>query len=199
MTGRKSNRTKHRTPCAVTIDGRRHNGFLIDYSLSGLFIQTSAKPKVGQRLDLELTLRGEKLPMHVEVARRKTVPAQLRALAGGGIGVRILSAPEAFYRMLADQEVRAADEGARSLLTAAGSTQPRASRPRSEAPTPDLRPASPPVEAMPVFRVRVRTIQGNRTRMLQVGAHDEDEAAGRAIEELGEAWKVFEVTRVAGA
>ena len=71
MPGRVSDRKKHRTPCAVTIDGRRYNGFLIDYSTSGMFIQTSACPDVGQRLDLEFSLHGQQLPMHVEVVRRK--------------------------------------------------------------------------------------------------------------------------------
>jgi hypothetical protein len=195
MPGRKTNRTKHRTPCAVTIEGRRHNGFLIDYSLSGLFIQTSAKPRVGQRLDLELTLHGEMLPMHVEVARRRSVPAQLRTVAGGGIGVRILSAPEAFYRMLAEKQVR---DGSDETPRLHAPIMPRAASPAPRPASPPPAPRTVPAEKSElVYRVRVKTLQGNRTRMLQVAASSEDAAGRLALDELGEAWKVLEVTRSA--
>jgi hypothetical protein len=177
----------------VTIDGRRHNGFLIDYSMSGMFIQTSASPEVGQRLDLELTLRGERLPMHVEVARRRTVPAQLRAVAGGGIGVRILSAPEAFYALIAaEQESLELQPGGAVAIP----EPPVESKPKKPA------QSATPVEMTPVpsadrYRVRVRATQGNRSRTLELEGESESAAARLALEELGEDWKVLEVSKVA--
>lgn len=190
MSRRKADRTRHRAPCAVTIGGRRHNGFLIDYSTSGMFIQTSASPKVGQRLDIELTLRGERLPMHVEVVRRRSVPAQLRTLAGGGIGVRILSAPESFYALIAaEQESRGVDDAIPVPI--------RERRPadvsRRTAPIAVVPPAAAQ-PARPRFRVRVRTIQGNRSRTLELEAHSDSEASRLALEELGSDWKVLEVS-----
>ena len=64
-------------------------------------MQTNAKPKPGQRLDIELSVCGETLRMHVEVARGKQVPPQLLTVAHGGVGVRVLNAPEAFFQLLA--------------------------------------------------------------------------------------------------
>jgi hypothetical protein len=189
MSRRKADRTRHRAPCAVTIGGRRHNGFLIDYSTSGMFIQTSASPKVGQRLDLELTLRGERLPMHVEVVRRRSVPAQLRTLAGGGIGVRILSAPESFYALIAaEQESRGVDD---AIPVPIRDYRPSHARPKA-APGPVAPPAPPAVRLR--FRVRVRATQSNRSRTLDLEAQSESEASRLALEELGSDWKVLEVS-----
>jgi hypothetical protein len=192
MSGRRSNRTKHRTPCAVTIDGRRHNGFLVDYSMSGMFIQTSARPNVGERLDIELILRGHKLPMHVEVARRKTVPAQLRAVAGGGIGVRILSVPESFYRLIA------AEEKIRRREEASGGRVPKAQKAPTQQPAPTPPPTASPQPTRSRYRVRVRATQGNRSRTLELDGGTEHEVARLALEELGEGWKVLEVTPLSG-
>jgi hypothetical protein len=185
----KSDRTRYRAPCDITLDGRRHNGLLIDYSNSGLFIQTSASPDPGQRLDLEVKLRGETLPMHVEVVRRRAVPAQLRTVAGGGIGVRILSAPEAFYTLLAAER-----QGRESEQP---SQKPRARRftPR---PPPRAAPSaatSPPAGGPRRFRVRVRATQGSRSRSLELEASSGSEASRLALEALGEGWKVIEVSR----
>lgn len=192
MPVRQSDRKRHRAPCAVTIDGRRHSGFMLDYSSSGLFIQTSASPKRGQRLDLELTLHGETLPMHVEVVRRRAVPAQLRTVAGGGIGVRILSAPEAFYALIAaEQESRASEEDAGASVGPARQRPTSPPRGSCEAQAP---PAEAAARAPARFRVRVRATQGNRSRSLEVEAGGESEASRLALEELGEGWKVLEVS-----
>lgn len=186
MYQRQAERTKHRAPCTVTIGGRRHNGFLIDYSTSGMFIQTSASPKVGERLDIEVTLRGQRMPMHVEVARRRAVPAQLRSVAGGGIGVRILSAPESFYALIAaDREARV-DEAVR-----APEPPPRARAPVSSAlPAPA---AASPTAPRQRFRVRLRATRGNRSRSLEIEAGSEREARERALKELGDDWKILEI------
>jgi hypothetical protein len=195
MPGRKSDRKKHRAPCAVTLDGRRHNGFLIDYSQSGMFIQTSASPKVGQRLDLELVLGGERLPMHVEVARRRAVPAQLRAVAGGGIGVRILSAPEVFYTLVAEERQRRdGEDGIAPIPEMQGPSTRETASEAADSPAQD--PA--PLAALATrYRVRVRATQGNRSRSLEIESQTESGASRLALEERGEGWKVIEASPVA--
>jgi len=102
MSGRICDRKKRRLPCRLTFEGRQHSGLVIDVSPGGLFIQTSAKAKPGERLDLELGLPGEpnKLPLQVVVARLRVVPPRLLSVAQGGIGVRILKAPEAFHAFM---------------------------------------------------------------------------------------------------
>jgi len=181
MDRRRTERAKLRAPCALALDGRRHNGFVLDISLSGLFIQTSAKPELGQRLDVELVLGGKTLPMHVEVARRRNVPPQLLTVAHGGIGARILSAPEEFYQLLS--EVQGIEGGAPGARAEAG-------RPSAKgASSPD--DTSAPSSDLPQFRVRV--VNGSRSRAVRVHCEAQDEAGAQALEQLGDGWKVLEV------
>ncbi len=67
-------------------------GFTADVSATGMFIQTSAIPKVGTRLHIEVTYDGEhKLFFEGVVARQKVVAAELRHVLKGGFGVRFLA------------------------------------------------------------------------------------------------------------
>jgi hypothetical protein len=196
VAGRGAERTKQRAACTLTLDGRRHNGFVLDLSQSGLFIQTSATPAPGQRLDIELVIRGETLAMHVEVVRRKAVPAQLLTVAHGGIGVRILAAPELFYQLLTT--TRGPSTGgtrrAPGVERAAGSPPPaRPAQPR-RGPAPARAPVAPRVPAVR-FRVRVSARHGARSRTLQVEAADEAAARREVSEELGDDWKILEISR----
>jgi Tfp pilus assembly protein PilZ len=102
MPGRVFERKKRRMPCNVTFEGRQHSGLVVDVSPAGLFIQTNAKVKPGDQLDLKLSLPGEthKLPLQVEVVRKIVVPPRLLMVAHGGVGVRILNAPEAYYNFM---------------------------------------------------------------------------------------------------
>ena len=45
----------------------------------------------------------------------------------------------------------------------------------------------------PRFRVRVREIGGSRSRRIEVSASDREAARGRALEEIGEGWKILDV------
>lgn len=179
MAGRVSDRTKRRTPCTFTLHGRHQNAFVLDLSRSGMFIQTSADADPGDRIDIEVVFDGKVLPMHVEVARRKKVPPQLLTVAHGGIGVRILSAPEGYYEMLGElsgpsREVRGGSRGS-----------------AGPAPAADARVATEPD---PNFRVRVAQVKGTRSRTLRVYGRDEADARERVGEDLGEEWKILEVS-----
>ena len=193
MAGRGAERTKQRAACTLTLDGRRHNGFVLDLSQSGLFIQTSATPAPGQRLDIEVVIRGETLAMHVEVVRRKAVPAQLLTVAHGGIGVRILAAPEMYYQLLTTARgpssggTRRAPGGERAAGSPASA---RPAQPR-RGPAPARAPRAPAVR----FRVRVSARHGARSRTLQVEAADEAAARREVSEELGDDWKILEISR----
>lgn len=207
MAGRGAERTRQRAACTLTLDGRRHNGFVLDLSQSGLFIQTSATPEIGQRLDIEVVIRGETLPMHVEVVRRKAVPPQLLTVAHGGIGVRILAAPEEYYQLLTI--TRGPTTGGARRAPAAAATEPARPRPQrpaapgasSAAATPP-EPATPPRgaaaprPAAPRFKVRVSAASGARSRTLQVEGADEAAVRREVSEDLGEGWKILEITRL---
>ena len=193
MTGRVSDRTKRRTPCSFSMNGRRQNGFVLDLSRTGLFIQTSADPNPGERLDIEIVLDDKVLPMHVEVARRKKVPPQLLTVAQGGIGVRILSAPEAYYTALADltgpnRDVRGRAKALRRRPRSLA--KPSSSGPVARAPA----PPAPPDPELPGFRVRVAQVNGTRTRSVRVSARDEAQARRQVMDDLGDEWKILEVS-----
>jgi hypothetical protein len=204
VAGRGAERTRQRAACTLTLEGRRHNGFVLDLSRSGLFIQTSATPEIGQRLDIEVVIRGETLAMHVEVVRRKAVPAQLLTVAHGGIGVRILAAPEEYYQLLVTTRgpstggARRAPgperpvAGARPPAPAAKPATGVASAPAAGAGAPKRAAAPRPGAA----RFRVRVSAGARSRTLQVEAADEAAVRREVSQDLGDDWKILEITRV---
>jgi hypothetical protein len=203
MAGRQSDRTKRRTPCSFTLNGRKQNAFVLDLSSSGLFIQTSADASPGDRLDIEVVIDDKVLPMHVEVARRKKVPPQLLTVAHGGIGVRILSAPEGYYEALTaingpSRDVRGGAAARRRQTEAGRRATSRVAGGSVSGPTPERvsRPAPPPEPELPTFRVRVAQVQGARTRSIQVAARDESGARKKVMEDLGDEWKILEITRL---
>lgn len=101
--GRIWDRKKRRMPCHLHVGQTEYNGLVLDLSETGLFIQTGAKAKPGQEVSLVLAnAQGERIPLRGEVVRRKAVPVRLLSLAGGGLGVRILAAPESYRRFLAE-------------------------------------------------------------------------------------------------
>jgi len=197
--------------CRVHADGRQHNGIVLDLSGSGLFIQTSAKLPPGIRVDIDLSLPDDTARMQIEVVRRKQVPAQLLTVAQGGIGVRILTAPESYYRFL--HELQEKEREALRLAAQGGVSEAEPAKPRAIAPQPKLaatpkpvaspkpvappRPAAPPPPPPkppePRFRVRVCQTQGARSRVIDVAAVNADAASRQVLGELGQEWKLLKV------
>jgi PilZ domain len=184
QTRRVSNRKKRRTPCLLTVGHRVHTGLVLDLSLSGLFIQTNAKTYRGERIEMELSVREDHpLDMVVEVVRTKSVPPRLLTVAQGGIGVRIISAPEEYYEFLngigvAERQVSPREDGGAGATAALDGGVELESDPG------------------PHFRVRVGQLSGPRTRRVEVAAPDADAAAALALQELGDGWKVLGVDPV---
>ena len=115
------------------------------------------------------------MELRATVARNRRVPANLAGVETPGIGIRIQSAPNAYYDLLA----RLAAEGSRAL----------AEKPAAPA---SKEPAKPVFE----FRVRARQTSGSRSRTIVVGADSSEAAEARALRELGSKWKVLSVERV---
>src|SRR5262245_3205812 len=163
-----TNRKKRRIPCQLWVGEREHSALILDLSPSGLFIQTHARTQRRERLRLQFSHEDVLLELKVEVVRTKQVPPNLLAAAKGGIGVRIISAPEEYYGLLAGLGI---NERAKPTFELERE--------------PGLR-----------FRVHVAQIGGPRTRRVEVSAADEDSARLRAIEELGGDWKVLRVESI---
>ena len=165
---RVTNRKKRRIPCQLWVGEREHSALILDLSPSGLFIQTHAKVQRAELLRIQFSREDVPLELKVEVVRIKQVPPNLLAAAKGGIGVRIISAPEEYY----------------GLLTSLGINEH--ARPTFELERdPGLR-----------FRVHVAQIGGPRSRRVEVAAADADAAGARALEDLGGSWKVLRVESV---
>lgn len=91
-------------PCRVKQGPRQYSGMVLNVSRTGLFVQTSAAPEIGAEIELTLSQRTQPTPLQLtaEVIWKRKVPASLRSVAEGGIGLRIRYAPETYYGLLAE-------------------------------------------------------------------------------------------------
>ena len=199
MAGRIFERKRRQMPCTLTLDGRNHGGLILDVSPGGLFIQSSAKVKPGDQLEIQTTLPGVegRVRMQVEVVRKVIVPTQLLKVARGGVGVRIINAPEGFYQFMDSLGV-GADAGTSKLeqlenrrTQSAVASPVAAAEPESEPETEEDPPAPEPQ-----FRVRIKQSQGPRSRTVSVEADSEEDARRQALHAAGAGWIVLGVERV---
>lgn len=204
---RRAERTKRRMACSLLIGERRHNGIVLDFSATGLFVQTSASPPPNSVVELKLSIPGESevVPVRSIVARRKAVPPRLITVAHGGLGLRIENAPEAYFTLVASLQ----DSGSTLSETAAPDAGKVATSPPEQkaAPKADDEQARskperklPPRQAPPPRRsFQVRIQHGTRSRRLEVTAVSEKDARRQALSEAGEGWKVLGCDRVSEA
>jgi hypothetical protein len=166
-------------PCELRVGDRTHSGLVLDLSPTGLFIQTNAKTTAGQHVDLQLSTGvGDPLPLRVEVVRKKVVPPRLLTVTGGGVGVRILDATEAYFGFLRD-------------IGIGQGRQPGDPDAYDASPTPA--PVEHPDGGPWRFRVRVKQLSGPRSRCLELEAPNATSATALALEEVGDGWKVLDV------
>ena len=100
---RRFERLKMRLSCALHFDGRVARGMVIDVSARGLFVQMGGGVKPPMGLVFRLVLTGANcgdLELMARMARTKTVRRELVVAAAGGIGLTLISAPEAYYDLL---------------------------------------------------------------------------------------------------
>jgi hypothetical protein len=204
MAGRIFERKRRQMPCTLTLDGRNHGGLILDVSPGGLYIQSSAKIKPGDQLELQMTIPGidGRHRLQVEVVRKIVVPVRLLKVARGGVGVRIINAPEAYYQFMDDLGVTA-DAGTsrieqlenRRAKSAAASRTAKVeleSKPEAKAePEAKLEPPAP----QPQYRVRIKQSQGPRSRTVSVEADSEDDARQQALHAAGAGWIVLGAER----
>ena len=198
MTGRIFERKRRQMPCTLTLDGRNHGGLILDVSPGGLYIQSSAKIKPGDQLEIQLTIPGVegRHQLQVEVVRKVVVPARLLKVARGGVGVRIINAPEAYYQFMDDLGVTARSGTSKIEQLENRRAGSAAAPPVAEAePEPEPEPeaeAEPPAR-QPQFRVRIKQSQGPRSRTVSVEADSEDDARRQALHAAGAGWIVLGV------
>jgi hypothetical protein len=132
--------------------------------------------------------------------RKIVVPARLLKVARGGVGVRIINAPEAYYQFMDNLGVEA-DAGTSKLeqlenRRARSSAAPPVAEAKSKsAPAPVPEPEEDPPAPQLQFRVRIKQSQGPRSRTVSVEADSEDDARNQAVHAAGAGWIVLGVER----
>jgi hypothetical protein len=144
---------------------------VLDVSRTGLFVQTSASPAPGESLGLHLDLaEAAVVPVTAQVVWQRRVAPQLRQVARGGLGLRIHSAAEPYYRLLA----RLA----------------RVSEPKGREAPPA---AAAQAVVHPRFKVLLKRDGAPRTRTVETRASDTEAARAQALRLAGSGWSVLEV------
>lgn len=170
---RRSKRFRRRMACEIDIEGRPQRAIVLDVSRTGLFVQITARLLPGTMVELRLRVAetSEPIALRARVARHKSVPANLTSVAQGGVGLRIVDAPAAFYE----------------VLGVSGDT-PTAGSPAAFTTAPPDAPAVPP---SPRFRVRVKQTDGPRSRILDIAAATAESARTAALAEVGRGWEAL--------
>jgi len=92
--------------CRLRVGQRENSGIVLDVSRQGLFVQTSAAARVGEKVEIQLSSPRHSTPITLVAAVRwqRIVPAQLRSVYQAGLGLQIAQADEGYYAMLADAQ-----------------------------------------------------------------------------------------------
>ena len=170
-------RFRRRMPCRFALGPRNHSGVVLDVSRTGLFLQTGAPAEVGQPLRIELSSLssgGRGISLTGEVVWQRLVPAALRNVAEGGVGVKIDAADEGYFELLAQFS--------------------NVEMPVKRNPSTTSRTAEPvPAEVQQAYRVQVRQTGGPRSRWIQCKTRTAEDARRIALRRLGAGWEVAEI------
>lgn len=181
--GRVAKRHRWRLPCEIVFDGVAQRAIVLDLSASGIFVQTGARLRPGSDVEIRLQLDTESEPLllRASVARAKQVPSQLTTVAHGGVGLRLLNAPNAYFEAIAALE---SGKSLRGHVVASG------------APVENKRSDPAPAPPRPRFRVRVQQSDGPRSRTIELAADHEDQARVLALREVGAGWEAVKAERL---
>ncbi len=176
-------RYRKRVPCQLLVGDESHPGMVLNVSRRGLFVQTSARARPGDRVRIALNASAQRgaIGLEARVVWKRVSPPQLQSFTQGGVGLEIQLASEAYYDFLA------------GVATPAGEV-PRAPKGRMDPAAAETKPAPPPSR----FRVRVSQRGGPRSRTLVVEGGSEDDARRRALASIGTGWTVLEIEKLVG-
>ena len=93
-------RFRHRVTCDLMIEGARHSAIVTDLSASGLYVRTQQRTPAGCSVRLILHADEGELELDARVVREHRMSRHHTTGIPSGLGVRITSAPEAYFRML---------------------------------------------------------------------------------------------------
>ena len=104
MAERGEQRFKKRMSCKLRLGQQDHSGIVLDVSRMGLFVQTSAEARVGDKVEVVLSRPSPNSAIRLVAGVRwlRRVPTQLRSVSQAGIGLQISHAEEGYYALLAE-------------------------------------------------------------------------------------------------
>ena len=94
-------RFRRRVPCELILQGRRHGALVTDLSASGLYVRSQEKAETGTMVRVVLHEEDGELELHARVAREHRMSRHHTTGIPSGLGLSILSAPEAYFQLLA--------------------------------------------------------------------------------------------------
>ena len=100
--GSQFGRVRHRITCDLLIAGKRHSAIVTDLSASGLYVRTREAPEHGTRIVLLLHEQAGEIEIDAEVVREHRMSRHHTTGTPSGLGLRIVSAPEPYFHLLAD-------------------------------------------------------------------------------------------------
>jgi hypothetical protein len=107
---RSFDRFRLRIQCEIRQGDQRTPGTVLDASPTGIFVLMSpaSAPSLGREVTVVLkdTPAGD-LTLLARVVRARKVRRELVAMARGGIGLQIYSAPEPYYTLLSEKVIAA--------------------------------------------------------------------------------------------
>jgi hypothetical protein len=171
-------RYRKRLPCRVKVGGNAHEGWIVNLSRTGLFVQTAAGAGPGEMVEVavQAPTASPDLVLRSQVVWQRSVPPQLRELMGG-IGVQIHQPPETYYSLVEAVE-RLQTQLTRAVEWRRGANEPEPALSRMR------------------FRIGLQQVGNGRTRTLEVDAESEAEAR-RAVRNLaGADWAITRVDRL---
>jgi Tfp pilus assembly protein PilZ len=91
-------RYRKRVPCQLVTGQGSHPGMVLNVSRGGLFVQTSARARPGDRVRLALNASAESgaIGLEARVVWKRVSPPQLQSFTQGGVGLEIQLASEAY-------------------------------------------------------------------------------------------------------
>ena len=159
-------------PCEVSIGDARHQGFVLNVSRGGLYVQTRAGVEVGSLVGVELAppASTRSIPLRARVVWRRVQRGRAIRVNEDGMGLCIQSAPTS-YDALLDELLPHAERAGRDAVPSQG--LPAADAPR--------------------FQVRLRLAGSQRSRTLVVASDSHESARSHALAQLGPGWTVLEL------
>jgi PilZ domain-containing protein len=184
---RRATRHRCRLRCTLRAGRRTDEALVLDVSLSGLLVQTTLV--LGQGDDVAIEIEGgvhlKALAWHARVNRRGREESFV-------VGMMLSEVGPDYEALVARIAGPGAEAGTRAHAA------PRAAVPVGAAARPaPARPKRPPPLPVPVrssswWRLRIKQVDGPRTRVVTLAAASKEHAIAQSLAELGSGWEILD-------